>query len=310
MTHEIADTEQARYARAIATSKKVRWDIDADVIRGRRFERTDKLLPDGLSLAHKLEFLTSDEQRLLSQIEGRTYANMFGLVERFINTKVLELSQRHAAGDQVALEALVRFSDEELKHQELFRRIEVLIADTMPEGYRFVLDANEVATAVLAQPHWSVLALTCLIELFSQAHYKVSIAPDAQLSPLFRDVFRLHWLEESQHAVIDELEWRAEDRRLSAAEREQGVTGLITLVGAVDGLVRVQAGADAECLLKLLGRELSAPERERVRAGVLEAYRYQYVFSGVQMTSFPETLRRMIGDQQFARVEHALAGLG
>ena len=61
---------------------------------------------------------------MLSQIQGRTYANMFGLVERFINCKVLELSQHHCTGDQVALEALIRFSDEELKHQELFRRIE------------------------------------------------------------------------------------------------------------------------------------------------------------------------------------------
>jgi hypothetical protein len=31
----------------------------------------------------------------------------------------------HWFGDQVALEALVRFSDEELKHQALFRRIEL-----------------------------------------------------------------------------------------------------------------------------------------------------------------------------------------
>jgi hypothetical protein len=56
----------------------------------------------------------------VSQIQGRTYANVFGLVERFINAKVLELSHDHWFGDQ--LEALVRFSDEELKHQALFRR--------------------------------------------------------------------------------------------------------------------------------------------------------------------------------------------
>ena len=35
--------------------------------------------------------------------------------------KVLELSEDHWFGNQVALEALVRFSDEELKHQALFR---------------------------------------------------------------------------------------------------------------------------------------------------------------------------------------------
>ncbi len=53
---------------------------------------------------------------------------MFGLVERFIAAKVLEVGRDHALGDQVALEALVRFTDEELKHQELFRRLEAMMA--------------------------------------------------------------------------------------------------------------------------------------------------------------------------------------
>ena len=34
------------------------------------------------------------------------------------------MSEDHWLGDQSALEAMVRFGDEEIKHQELFRRIE------------------------------------------------------------------------------------------------------------------------------------------------------------------------------------------
>ena len=68
--------------------------------------------------------LSEDEKRFVSQIQGRTYANVFGLVERFINAKVLEVSRDYWLGDQTALEALIRFSDEELKHQALFRRID------------------------------------------------------------------------------------------------------------------------------------------------------------------------------------------
>ena len=67
-------------------------------------------------------------------MQGRTYANMFGLVERFIGAKMLEISRDHWLGDQTALEALVRFTDEELKHQELFRRIERMVAEGMPAG--------------------------------------------------------------------------------------------------------------------------------------------------------------------------------
>jgi hypothetical protein len=44
-------SDSARYARCIQTSKRVRWDLDEDVIRGRRFDAAHKFLPDGLSLA-------------------------------------------------------------------------------------------------------------------------------------------------------------------------------------------------------------------------------------------------------------------
>jgi len=195
-----------RYARCIQTSKRVRWDIDKDVIRGRNFDIAHKFLPDGLSLADTFTTLSVDEKRLVSQIQGRTYANIFGLVERFINAKVLELSEDHWFGDQVALEALVRFSDEELKHQALFRLVDAMVGDVLPAGYRFDVDHNAVAHAVLGKSTWAVLALTLDIELFTQFHYRQSIDSDPQLSELFKDVFLFHWKEESQHAILDELE--------------------------------------------------------------------------------------------------------
>ena len=82
-------TDNSRYARCIESSKRVRWDIDEDVIRGRRFDTGHKFLPDGLSLTDGFTTLSSGEKRFVSQIQGRTYANIFGLVERFINAKVL-----------------------------------------------------------------------------------------------------------------------------------------------------------------------------------------------------------------------------
>ena len=166
-------------------------------------------------------FLSADEARLLSQIQGRTYAYIFGLVERFISAKMLDQGRAHMFGDQLALEALVRFSNEEIKHQELFRRIETMIGTQLPDGYRQVADPNDVARAVLAASTWSVLALTCHIELFVQAHYAESIAPREELCPLFKDVFKYHWKDESQHVVLDELEWNDEHARLSPAERDR-----------------------------------------------------------------------------------------
>src|SRR6188472_2270687 len=111
-----------RFAKVLVAANRVRWDIEDEVIRGRVLDRTHKYLPDGLTLIGELA-LSPEEGRLLSQIQGRTYANMFGLVERFINAKVLELGQDYWLHDQVALEALIGFSTEEIKHQRLFRLV-------------------------------------------------------------------------------------------------------------------------------------------------------------------------------------------
>lgn len=309
MNTSLEQPSKNRYARAIVASKRARWSIDADVIRDRTFDRSEKFLPDALSLVNELEFLDDPARVFFSQVQGRTYANVFGLVERFVNTKVLELAGRYALGDQIALEALVRFSDEELKHQELFRRIEALAAESMPEGYSFAPDPNQVARVVLQKSTWSVLALTCLIELFTQVHYKQSIEPDARLSPLYKDVFRFHWMEEGQHAVLDELEWVSEDARLGPAARDYAVSDLVDLVAAVDGILQGQSAADSEYFLAQAGRAFSESEEEAIRTTFLRAYRYQYILSGVQRTRFVEILSSLITQAQLERIQQALAPL-
>ena len=295
-----------RYAKAIEVSKRIRWDIDRDVIRGRRFDFTKKFMPDGLSMIPELSFLNDAEARFLSHIQGRTYANMFALVERFIGANTAELSQGHALGDQVAFEALVRLTDEELKHQELFRRLEKMAGEQMPAGYEFKPQPNDVAGAVLSKGNWAVMALTLDIEIFSQAHYRSSIEPDAELSDLWKDVFLFHRKEESQHAILDELEWRREDAKITEAERDHGVTELIELVGAVDGIVQMQASADAEYFIAKAGRAFSAAEQAAIRNVVLKAYRWQYVVSGAQEPRFGEVLSELATPAQMERIGAAL----
>jgi hypothetical protein len=245
----------------------------------------------------------------MSQVQGRTYANIFGLVERYINVKMLDRSRDHWFGDQVALEALVRFSDEELKHQELFRRVEALAASTMPPGYRLTADPNDVARFVLGKGTWAVLGLTSHIEIFTQVHYKKSIESDANLSPLWKDVFFRHWQEESQHAILDELEWRREDAKLTDAERDTAVTELIELVGGVDGILQSQAQADAHYFMSAAERPFTAEERRAIEANVLKAYRWQYIVSGVQDGRFVGVLASLVTQPQLERISAALAPL-
>lgn len=300
--------DTAKYIRCVEASKKVHWDIDRDVIRGRRFDAERKYLPDGLSLVDGLP-LSDAEKRFASQIQGRTYANLFGLVERFITAKLLEVGREHSLGDQHALEAVVRFSDEEIKHQELFRRIELMIGDVMPAGYRFCVDPDAVAGAVLSHSTWAVLALTLHIELFVLSHYRESIEPGSGLSELFKDVFLFHWKDECQHAVLDELELRRHDAMIGPEARDRGVDDFIKLVSAVDGILRAQAAADAEYFAANCGRTLSGDETARISGQFLKAYRWQYILSGASHPRFQSVLKALVTKEQMERIGAAVGAL-
>jgi hypothetical protein len=299
----------ARYAKCIDASKKVRWEIDRDVIRGRRFDFSRKFLPDRLCLVDRFGLSDPAERRFLSQVQGRTYANMFALVERYIGAKMLDVSREHALGDQVVVESLVRLTDEELKHQELFRRLEAMMAEDMPAGYQFLPQPNDVANAVLSKGTWAVLGLTTHIEIFSIVHYRESIDKDPDASELWKDVFLFHMREESQHAVLDELEWLREDAKLTTSQRDVAVGELIDLVAAVDGILQVQAAADTEYFRSNVKRRIGDAEAAHIREAMLAAYRWQYIVLGVQQDRFTQILGGMLNEAQMARVGGALAPL-
>ena len=307
--HNLSSAEISRYAKTIEVSKRVRWEIERDVIRGRAFDFSKAFLPSGLSLVAEIDFLRADERLIYSQVQGRTYAYMFGLVERFITAKAMELCQAQALGDQTALEALLRMVDEEVKHQALFRQLEQTMAATMPGGHTSTADPDAVAQAVLCNSPWAVLALILDIELFSQAHYRASIEPEASLCPLWKDVFLFHWREESQHAILDELEFVRENAGVTAAERDIGVDQLIGLVGAVDGIVQAQAAADTAYFCAIAGRVFDSTQRELIGATMLKAYRWQYIVSGAMEPRFQAALFGCLDATQAQRIQNALAPL-
>jgi hypothetical protein len=184
-----------------------------------------------------------------------------------------------------------------------------MVAAGMPAGYAFLPQPNAVAQAVLSKSTWAVLALTTDIELFSQAHYRASIEPDDTLSPLFKDVLLYHWKEESQHAIVDELEWAREDRKLTPAERDAAVDDLIALVGDVDGICRAQSQADADYFVAIAGRPFTRDEVARIGEAMLAAYRWQYIASGAQEPRFQKLLGSMVTPAQGERIGAALKPL-
>jgi hypothetical protein len=154
-----------------------------------------------------------------------------------------------------------------------------------------------------------VLALTLDIELFTQLHYRQSIEPDNELSELFKDVFLYHWKEESQHAILDELEWVRCDAGLTAEQRDRSVDEFIELVAAMDGILQVQANADAGYFAATCGRAVDEVEARAVAAAFLKAYRWQYIHSGAKHPQFGKVLSSLITEKQGQRIQAALATL-
>jgi hypothetical protein len=140
-------------------------------------------------------------------------------------------------------------------------------------------------------------------------HYRHSIESEENLSALFKDVFLYHWKEESQHAILDELEWIRCDRKLSETARDKAVNEFIELVVAVDGILRLQAVEDSRHFAETCGRLLTLEEREGLESGLLRSYRWQYILSGAQHPHFIKVLTSLITEEQTERIQSALATL-
>ena len=292
-------SDSDRYARCIKASKKRALGHRRGRDPGPPL-RSDREVPARRAVAgRRIHDPSDDEKRFVSQIQGRTYANVFGLAERFINAKVLELSRDHWLGDQVALEALVRFSDEELKHQALFRRIEEMIGEVMPAGYRFDADPDAVAGAVLGKSTWAVLALTLDIELFTQLHYRQSIEPDAAaVASCSRTCSSITGRRRASTRSSTSWRWVRHDAGLTAEQRDRASTTSSNWSRRSTASCRRRPAADAGYFAANCGRTVDAAEAQAVEAAFLKAYRWQYIHSGAQHPHFGKVLTGMVTEDQ------------
>ena len=105
------------------------------------------------------------------------------------------------------------------------------------------------------------------------------------------------------------MEWPREDRKLSAEARDRAIDELIAIVADVDGILLNQSVADVAYFLKLSNRLFTDDELQRIKDAVLKAYRWQYIFSGVEHPSFQKLYNELTTEQQRQSVSSALATL-
>ena len=119
-------------------------------------------------------------------------------------------------------------------------------------------------------------------------------------------MFLFHWKEESQHAILDELEWTRCDRSLSRPSATRRWTTSSRWSAAVDGLLQAQARADVRYFCHVAESRFTGAEVQELETGVLRAYRWQYIVSGAQHPRFMKLLTGMITPAQAERITQAL----
>jgi hypothetical protein len=296
------------YAECLRNSYRVNWKI-SDVVGGRHFDASRPWLPARLSGAGRIACLTPAEKIKLSHVEMGAYAHLFGFVEEFIAPKMLALARDFEIDRREAFDALTNFAAEEVKHMTLFREVRASVDGTMGFPLALLPGAPDVARAVLSKNTGAVLLLTAAIEWLTQMHYVSCFEGDESLDPFTRDIFKSHWLEESQHALMDHLETLRAFQSMSAVEKDRAIDDLIELLSAVDGLLQMQARLDVENLQACLWRRLGPAEQGEIRAAVLAAKRYTFIESGVTHPNFLDLLAMVTTPAQQQKLGQALGSL-
>ena len=70
-----------------------------------------------------------------------------------------------------------------------------------------------------------------------------------------------------------------------------------------------QSQADTVYFLKCTNRSLNEAEEQSIGDGILKAYRWQYIVSGIQDPRFTDILAELITDTQMTRITTALSPL-
>ncbi len=302
-------THDYTYEAVLRGSVSKAWTVD-DCFRGRDFDFTKPFLPERIAgvRPHRLSQRRREaaaqpdpRKQLLPHLRVSSRSTSFRL-----SWTALELT---STATRPRLWALLRFAEEEVKHQEMLGRA----MDQFQAGFGvacgLVPGREAVAAAVLDTSPLTALLLTSMIEWFTQLHYVEHVQDGADLDGLFRDILRFHWIDESRHARMDSLLIDEVAGELTVDQREEAIDQLLELGGAVDGLLAQQVELDIDALQTATGRTFSEVERDEIRTHQRRAYRWTFLVSGLQHPNFVRIVEQLTdtGADKIATAAQALA---
>jgi hypothetical protein len=256
----------------VAASERVAWTVP-EVFVDRRFDATKPIVPPAWVGIDALPFVNDRERLALNHCRAFSYVHLLGNFEQFVPRHLNGIVERSWDDDRARLRALLRFSDEEIKHQELFRRAEVVLEDSCGHafGRHFGDDGVRLAdftAAMLAYPPLPRFLIILALELGTQRHYVESArrSDEPNVDALYVDILEAHWVEEAQHVRADAIEIATlADEHGSGRARRGLRRRSAPLPGSVDHAFRGQAEQEIETLECVTGRVLPDAQRTALR---------------------------------------------
>ena len=278
------------YGRVVENSERVAWRLNEVFPPGVALDFSKPFMPTAMFMAHSLEFLSEHERLKLNQILGNSYRYLFYFVEAYI----IDMAMRHAEaelyGNDDNLRAMLRFAEEEVKHQQMFLRFGEMFERGFGTACDVVPDPQAVAQVILSKTPMAVTLVTLHLEIITQAHFVDCMRDRGDIEPLFQSLFKYHWVEESQHAKLDALEILKLRRVASPEVVQQCVDDYFAIAGAFAGLLAAQAKLDVVSLERAIGRTCSEAERTEIEDAQRRSYNRAFLWSGVTNTMFLEFL--------------------
>jgi hypothetical protein len=269
------------------------WRVE-DLIGGeKRLDFSKPFMPEGLAGVEALTFLSADEQRTLNQIRGHEYLSIFGVVEEFILPFVLDHARSRLRDDDNRVRTLLQFAGEEAKHIQLFKRFREAFQSGFGSACEVIGPAEAIGAEVLKHHPLAVALLILQIEWMTQKHFLEGMRENGAIDPLFRSLLKHHWMEEANHAKLDNLMVQALGDACSLEERLKAFGEYLELGMFIDQGLAAQRELNLAAFSKATGRTLSDREETEFHQVQQRAMRWTYIGSGITHPMFLEAVENL-----------------
>lgn len=292
------------FEKLLASSRRVNWQVE-DIIGGdKALDFSKAFMPESFAQVTPLTFLDAGEQLALNHIRAHGYLAMFQLVETVILAFVMAQAKSEADAEPFRGPALCNFALEESKHMELFTvfRREFVRGFGLECG--FIGPPEVIRNAILEHSPLSVAILVLGIEWMSQGHYTESVRNARELDPLFKSLLKHHWIEEVQHAQLDQILLAEIALKHDAIAIDRALGEYLEMGAYLDGGLKQQAALDLQSCERAIRRSLTELQRAQFLECQHRALQWTFLGSAMRNRNFLAGLERL-GAGARSRVEVA-----